>query len=211
MDVLPAVIATVVKVRLSGRGRPLAPFGGCQHLYSICFSVLRLFLRVRPAVWGGGPARPAQGAGSGLTPPKNRQGCPQDDPERRGVLIPPRVHPPAFRLHAAATSNLTEKAERDGKSHQDRNSIPPGGRARSPRPAPTYLAGRRVGEMGNNWLTLPEAAEVLRIAPRTLSRLVRFGRVPHIGRGRLLRFRRDNLENLRHLPTRTELEAPRAG
>ncbi len=63
------------------------------------------------------------------------------------------------------------------------------------------------------WLTLPEAAEVLRIAPRTLSRLVRYDRVPHVGSGRLLRFRRDRLLDLQFLPTRTELEAaarPRA-
>ena len=57
------------------------------------------------------------------------------------------------------------------------------------------------------WLTLAEAAELLRIAPRTLSRLVSYDRVPHVGRGRLLRFRRDRLLELQFLPTRTELEA----
>ncbi len=56
-------------------------------------------------------------------------------------------------------------------------------------------------------LTLPEAAAVLRIAPRTLSRLVKHGRVPHIGRHRLLRFRREELLSLPALPSRTEMEA----
>jgi len=69
------------------------------------------------------------------------------------------------------------------------------------------LDGYKVTGTSPPYLMYTEAAKFLRIAPRTLSRLVRYGRVPCIGRGRLRRFRREDLLRLSYLPTRTELEA----
>ena len=70
---------------------------------------------------------------------------------------------------------------------QERYLLEPGERP-EPRPESAH-GGCDVQEI----LTLPEAAELLRVSERTVQRLMQAGAVPHATLGRVIRFRRTKL------------------